>query len=154
MYILAPNGTAETYPYSIGQLRKDHPQTSFPKTPSDVLLASYDVYPVTRTEPPQYDNVEQNLTELTPTLVDGAWVQVWQVSAASPEEVAQRTADLAASVRAQRDQLLQETDWIVIKAVERGESTPPEWDIYRQALRDITSQSGFPRNVVWPSKPE
>jgi len=30
----------------------------------------------------------------------------------------------------------------------------PEWATYRQALRDITAQEGFPYEVVWPPKPE
>ena len=31
---------------------------------------------------------------------------------------------------------------------------PDEWRTYRQALRDLPAQSGFPTNVTWPTKPE
>jgi hypothetical protein len=153
MHIYAPNGAAEIYPYSIGQLRKDNPQVSFPKNPADSLLASYGVYCVTRTERPEHDNITQNLTEGTPEQVEGVWTQVWVVTPASPEEIEQRTADLAASVRAERARLLQESDWVVIMHTERGTNIPLEWEVYRQALRAITSQEGFPHNVVWPAKP-
>jgi hypothetical protein len=57
-------------------------------------------------------------------------------------------------VRATRDALLAESDWIVIMHTERGTNIPAEWEIYRQSLRDITAQPGFPHNVTWPTKPE
>jgi hypothetical protein len=102
MHILAPNGTAETYPYSIGQLRKDNPQVSFPKNPSDAMLASYNVFPVVSTERPTYDPITQNLSEGTPALIEGVWTQVWEISEATPEEIAQRLQNL-------KDQIASET---------------------------------------------
>jgi len=62
-------------------------------------------------------------------------------------------ATAAASVRAQRDKLLAVCDWIVIMHTERGTNIPAEWELYRQALRDITGQAGFPHQVEWPVKP-
>ena len=55
--------------------------------------------------------------------------------------------------RKERDDLLASTDWIVIKHMEINKEIPTEWVEYRQALRDITLQSGFPGNVDWPVKP-
>jgi len=55
--------------------------------------------------------------------------------------------------RAERDKLLEVTDWIVIKYADIGEPIPHEWSDYRQALRDITEQDGFPGNVDWPEEP-
>jgi len=55
--------------------------------------------------------------------------------------------------RTNRDDLLTDTDWIVIKYMDIGQPVPQEWSDYRQALRDITEQDGFPGNVVWPEKP-
>jgi hypothetical protein len=56
-------------------------------------------------------------------------------------------------VRAERDKKLAECDWIVTKYTEQGEPVPQDWVAYRQALRDISDQEGFPENVVWPEKP-
>jgi hypothetical protein len=61
--------------------------------------------------------------------------------------------DVAVEVRSQRDSLLTQTDWVVIKSQEGGEPLSHEWKTYRKALRDITSQKGFPRSVEWPVKP-
>jgi hypothetical protein len=89
-YIFAPNQIAEIYPYSIGDLRRDNPNVSFPLNPSEELLASYDVFPVVSQARPGYDPITQNLNRATPTLVDGQWLQTWEVTDASAEEVAER----------------------------------------------------------------
>ena len=62
------------------------------------------------------------------------------------------TADeqAAKSVREQRDRLLSETDWVVIKSKETETTLSTSFKTYRQALRDITLQDGFPHNIVWP----
>ena len=55
-------------------------------------------------------------------------------------------------VRSQRDRLLNETDWVVTKATETSTNIPAAWKTYRQALRDVPSQSD-PDNITWPTKP-
>ena len=64
------------------------------------------------------------------------------------------TAETA--VRTQRDLLLTKTDWTdTLSAKTRlGESVYCQWQEYRQALRDITAQPGFPLEVVWPVYPK
>lgn len=52
-----------------------------------------------------------------------------------------------------RQFLLADSDWVVLRAQEQGTEVPEEWKIYRQALRDIPEQAGFPLNVTWPNKP-
>ena len=58
-----------------------------------------------------------------------------------------------AATRFKRDNLLSNTDWVLLRAMDRGEPVPPEWLAYRQALRDVTEQDGFPLDVAWPEKP-
>ena len=54
------------------------------------------------------------------------------------------------SVRSERESLLASTDvWALSDRTMTAEQTA-----YRQALRDITSQDGFPTNITWPTKPE
>jgi hypothetical protein len=150
MHLKLTNGIPEKY--SIGQLRRDNPNTSFPKNPTHELLADWNVYPLTLTDRPQVDHT-QNVAEGTPALVDGVWIQVWDITDATAEEIQQRTEDQARSIRLKRDSLLSETDWIVITHTEKGMNIPLEWEVYRQALRDITGQEGFPFSVDWPIKP-
>ena len=54
------------------------------------------------------------------------------------------------SIRTERNKLLAESDWTQVAdaPVEKA-----AWAIYRQALRDITEQDGFPNAVNWPVSP-
>jgi hypothetical protein len=61
------------------------------------------------------------------------------------------TRAAAGFARVRRNNLLQETDWTQGKDVPDAVSS--QWTTYRQALRDITNQSGFPSTINWPQKP-
>lgn len=61
--------------------------------------------------------------------------------------------ELAAASRTQRDALLTACDWVVVKAYEAGAAVPDDWTAYRQALRDVPDQSGFPAAINWPVSP-
>lgn len=66
----------------------------------------------------------------------------------------QQTLDRAAHlVRLQRNALLAQSDWRVTAAVEAGQAVPAAWHAYRQALRDVPEQVGFPLTVEWPLSP-
>lgn len=56
--------------------------------------------------------------------------------------------------RIRRDEELRRSDIAVLRAYESGLPLSPAWVAYRQALRDVPQQSGFPQNIVWPVKPE
>lgn len=60
----------------------------------------------------------------------------------------------AAEARQQRDERLAATDWRVTRALEQGGPLPVAWAAYRQALRDLTAQPGFPHSITWPDRPE
>jgi hypothetical protein len=90
MYVLAPNQTVETFPYSIGDLRRDNPGTSFPAVPSSQTLAEWNVFPVIEEPAPAYNTVTQNCTRRSPVLLAGRWTVTWQVTNATAEEVSQR----------------------------------------------------------------
>lgn len=146
MYLKLTNGSPDKY--SLRQLRSDNPNTSFPAEPTDALLAEWDVYPYTRPDRPDYD-------PLTTTLVDGSFEQDAVGNWSLPYVVQQRPqADAQRNVRSRRDGLLSECDWVVIVHTEKGTNIPLEWEVYRQALRDVTAQEGFPFNVIWPTPPE
>ena len=58
------------------------------------------------------------------------------------------------TVRIERDTLLAETDWVILRYIDQGDEVPSEWKEYRQALRDVPEQEGFPGSVDWPVMPE
>jgi hypothetical protein len=57
--------------------------------------------------------------------------------------------------RSKRNNLLFQSDWIELPsaASRLSQAQIDSWLTYRQELRDITTQSGFPENVVWPTAP-
>jgi hypothetical protein len=95
----------------------------------------------------QYVGVEQ---------IDGKWYTKYTlgpVFANAEEEAAykaRKDAEQAANVRTSRNDLLTKCDWTQI-----ADSTADKtvWATYRQALRDVTVQEGFPWNVTWPEQP-
>lgn len=60
------------------------------------------------------------------------------------------TEQLASEARAQRNALLSASDWTQVADAPVDQAA---WAVYRQALRDITVQSGFPETINWPVAP-
>ena len=58
---------------------------------------------------------------------------------------------LASQMRQERNTLLSDCDWTQVSDAPVNQVA---WQTYRQALRDVTSQEGFPYDVTWPTKPE
>lgn len=142
MYIRLNNGIAELY--SISQLRSDNPNTSFPEEPTEELLASWDIYPCDVENPEEYDHFlfKKDFDKIENT--NGKWVLKYTLTQL-PIEIA------SASMRGKRNDLLQESDWTQISDSPVDKQV---WATYRQALRDITDQEGFPYSITWPTKPE
>ena len=69
--------------------------------------------------------------------------------AAEAAENADAPNRAAARVREERNRLLAETDYLALSDVTMSSA----WATYRQNLRDIPAQSGFPNSVTYPTKP-
>lgn len=81
----------------------------------------------------------------------GKWYTKWSVADMDQEAKDALDTTQAISVRKQRDEKLAECDWTQVADAPVNKTT---WATYRQALRDITAQSGFPWTITWPTKPE
>lgn len=84
---------------------------------------------------------------LVGTIYDGKEV-AFVVDATSPDAVFQRDASL---MRKQRNALLAVSDWTQVPDAPVDQQA---WAAYRQSLRDVTQQAGFPNDVTWPTQPE
>jgi len=149
MLLIKANGsTVEQYPYSLGMLRKDNPNTSFPKQPSAEDMAAFNVYPVTEANPTVGEG--QRLAKTwTPTLVSGDWVLAHEAVDLTDAEVAEATAVLAANMREERNKRLAVTDWA---AMPDSPTMSSAMTTYRTALRNVPAQENFP-TVTWPTAP-
>lgn len=80
-----------------------------------------------------------------------------EVIAVDPTELltdVQKTEQAAVLVRSERDALLRATDYLMMLDYPLDESFKTDVQTYRQALRDITLQTGFPFDIEWPAMPE
>ena len=127
------------------------PNTSFP----EVLTVSAlpEGYVRVKASAPPSTAANQKAVPSTPVKENNQWVQGWKIVELSQQETEERNKLLANSIRIQRDKLLSDTDWVVTKAYENQRPVPLEWVKYRQALRDIPMQVGFPTQVDWPTQP-
>ena len=67
MHVKLTNGNVDQFPYTIGQFRRDNPDTSFPRNIPNTILRRYAVFEVTELEKPNYDPLVQTLVMGTPT---------------------------------------------------------------------------------------
>ena len=131
------------------EFRAMFPNTGFPVqlTPEivndfggDVVLEGPQAQP-TRYQVAYRDGVQQ---------IDGQWFTKYSVSEMDDEAKAALTESQANSQRAYRNTLLSECDWTQLPDSKVNQQA---WANYRQALRDVTAQAGFPWEIEWPTKP-
>jgi hypothetical protein len=131
------------------EFRALFPNTGFPVQLTEDIINAFGgdvVFEGPQAQPARYqvafrDGVEQ---------VDGKWYTKYSVADMDAEAIASLDAAQAKSVRQQRTEKLKDSDWTQI-----ADSTADKqaWATYRQALRDITSQAGFPWTIDWPTQP-
>jgi len=155
-----------------GQIRSMHPNVSLPKVWNSNVNETLGIDPVLASPKPDpsgdYKVVVRNGVEQD---ANGNWVYAWTendmfqeytetdedgvettvtVQAQIDAKVAADNAALASTERATRDDLLKATDHYGLSDVTMTEAMTA----YRQALRDVPQQAGFPQTITWPTKPE
>ena len=142
---------------SASQFKALYPNTSFPKPMTAEVYESfgYDVVlqgPQATVTGPYGVSTRSGVEEK-----DGKWYSKFvagPVFANADEEAAYKAdvdARQARTVRADRDRKLAECDWT--QANDSPLKAASAWTTYRQSLRDVPGQSGFPHTVTWPTKP-
>jgi len=152
LYVQAINNQIVAYPYTQTDLIRDNPSTSFPSGGiSPASLAEWNVFPVHFADQPVVDTLAQRVVELAPLYDGQAWIQQWAVEALSQDEINATTAQQASAVRGDRNARLAATDWT--QCADIPEATKDKYSPYRETLRDVPLQDGFPQNVAWPQEP-
>lgn len=131
----------------VDHYRKLFPYTVFPDSgPSDGWLIDNDCMKVNLFKP--HDRETEILVPCAP-YIEGDWVYTVMVRNKTAEEVQADVDARAAQKRAERDRALAASDWtqVLDAPVDRT-----AWATYRQALRDLPEQEGFP-DVSLPAQP-
>jgi hypothetical protein len=150
IYLKINEDQSITYPFSITQLRKDNPNTSFPENINIETLLEYNIHQVI--EVARDTNYLKNYTETLPILIYGVYYQNWDITDATEEEINQRIESQWSQIRSIRNQYLSDCDWTQLSDSPLTAEQKTAWATYRQELRDITLQED-PFNIVWPTKP-
>jgi hypothetical protein len=151
---------------SQGDIRKLNPNVSLPKVWNENVYEALGIDPVLETPQPEpsaaYKSVVRDGAEQD---ANDNWVQKWverdmfsdteedgvTTTKAEHETAYQAGLDAAAATaaRSERDAKLAATDWMGLSDVTMSD----DWKTYRQALRDVPAQSGFPNSITWPTEP-
>ena len=132
------------------QLRSENPNTSFPEVLTFEIIDAFGYDPVLEgpqavTIPPyqysQYDGVIE---------VRGQWFTHYIAVTPDDKQKAAIDAQQGTSVRTDRNRRLAESDWTQLPDAPADKEV---WASYRQELREVTSQAGFPWNITWPEVP-
>jgi hypothetical protein len=132
------------------QLRSENPNTSFPEVLTPEIIDAFGYDPVLEgpqavTIPPyqysQYDGVVE---------VRGQWFTHY--IAVTPDDKQKAAMDVTQGnfVRTDRNRRLAESDWTQLPDAPADKEV---WASYRQELREVTNQAGFPWNITWPEAP-
>ena len=132
-----------------------YPNISFPKPLTPYVIDTYGLEvilqgPQPQTTPPYETVVRQGIEE-----IKGKWFTKYVIGPIfnnqEEEDSYRLNIDTQAScgIRNTRNSLISKSDWMGCSDVIMSD----EWREYRQELRDITTQKGFPHNVEWPEEP-
>ena len=159
MYAKILNNAIVKYPYQWTDFEQDnnntdygYPQpdllTIFPQT--DIAKEGYTVVAVAPVTQPTINEATQSVVEAEPVLVNSVWSQNWVITTLTEDQQAVLTTNKAKSARESRNTKLSECDWTQVADAPVDKTV---WATYRQALRDVTTQSGFPWEITWPTQP-
>lgn len=132
-----------------GEFRALFPNTSLPQQLTETLINDMGgdvVFEGPQAQPTRYqvgfaDGVQQ---------IEGKWYTKYSVSDMDQEAIAAKDTEQAKAIRSQRTDKLKDSDWTQVADAPVDKAA---WATYRQALRDITAQPGFPWDTQWPDAP-
>jgi hypothetical protein len=132
-----------------GEFRSFFPNTSLPQQLTETLINSLGgdvVFEGPQAQPTRYqvgfaDGVQQ---------IEGKWYTKYSVADMDADAIAAKDTEQAKAIRSQRTDKLKDSDWTQVADAPVNQAA---WATYRQALRDITAQPGFPWDTQWPDAP-
>ncbi len=131
------------------EFRAMFPDTSFPVPLTLDVINAFGGDPIMegpQAQPTRYQTAYRDGIQE----IGGKWFTKYSVADMDDEAKTALDAQQAASMRAERNRRLSDCDWTQI-----ADSTADKqaWATYRQSLRDVPSQDGFPWEINWPVSP-
>lgn len=142
-YLYTPSDAEPVYPFTLTDLRRKHPNVSFPSDIDSETAALFNCHPVISTDMPELSG--KKAVRIMPENINGVWHERWALEDYSAEELLSQWSN----VRAERNAKLLASDWTQLADAPLTEEQKAEWAILRQKWRDITNQDD-PFSIVWP----
>ena len=132
------------------QLRADNPNTSFPEVLTPEIIDAFGYDPVLEGPQPTLIPPYQYAQRDGVVEVDGQWFTHYIAAEPDAEGKARMDAEQGQRVREDRNRRLAACDWTQLPDAPVDAAV---WAAYRQELRDVTVQDGFPWAIAWPDLP-
>ncbi len=134
--------------------RRAHPNVSFgiPLDPA-YLFATFDVTTYELTPKPDDSTAEKyfKFVEVPVLREDKSALQTWVQAPMDKDEKLVAYQAKVDEVTTRRNDMLAASDWTQLPDVKIDAAIKESWAVYRQALRDISKQSGYPWMITWPT---
>lgn len=160
MFAEIKNNAVVTFPYDYDTLVKANPYTKFQANISllemyagtEANLSGCSLVKIEVLEQPVFNFATQEaVLNSEPSNQNDSWVLGWTIRPLTQTQQTEKQQQKSAEVRLHRNQKLKDSDWTQVA------DSPVDkvaWAVYRQELRDVPSQAGFPWDVQWPTQPE
>lgn len=143
MYAKIIDDVLVKHPYFIEDMRADFPDLTIDDEPTEEQLAACSAYHAYMGELPTQSSRTHTFETSFTFNKDGSVTIVFIA-----HEIDRQMAEF--NMRDARDSALTRCDWVITRAFEEGKPVPANYLAYRQALRDLPAQAGFPYDYVWP----
>lgn len=158
MFAKIKDGQVVQVPYGMIHLIEENPGTLFSHDRIDELFASTEAatihgFSVVRCRHilnEAYDVFSFMEGDFDAYQENGEWVAKQKLVPLTDAQKADRLAAKAMEMRVMRNRLLTASDWTQLSDSQVDKAA---WAAYRQSLRDVPAQAGFPVNIQWPEQP-
>jgi hypothetical protein len=148
-YIQANGDTFIRHIHDVEPTHWDEDNFCFARKLTPEQVVQFGVHQLKLVTPPYFDPATQTREHGPAVLIDGVWTQNYIVSDLSADASAAKVGAQWNVIRAERNKLLADCDWTQLPDASADAAA---WATYRQALRDITTQT-TPFAIVWPESP-
>lgn len=134
--------------------RRSHPHIAFGLPPNpQTLFNDFGVTTYELSSCPHASTAKKYFKFVeTPVLnADKSATQTWTEVAMNNDEKKAAYDAKVIEVKTQRANMLNLSDWTQLSDIPLDEATKQSWGVYRQALRDVSTQSGYPWDIAWPT---
>jgi hypothetical protein len=158
MFAKIKDGIVAKFPYGLCDLLAENPTTNFSSTDLAALFPQttagkdegYELVQCRMIYTESYDEFNYRLDDWIASFENGEWITRQKLTPLTNEQKDEVLRTKRIEMRYMRNQLLAQCDWTQLADAPVDKQV---WSAYRQALRDVPNQAGFPAKIDWPKSP-